>query len=205
MQVSTSILAIKENLNEKIKKLEQTSTDYIHLDVMDHIFVDNESDFSNLDITIPKDVHLMVEDVKKYVEIYKDLNPTYITFHYEVKDDVSKLISYIKNYCKVGLSIKPNTKVEEIIPYLSQVDLVLVMSVEPGYGGQEFLDIAIDKVNKLKKLRDENNYNYLIEVDGGINLETSKLVHNADILVSGSYITNAVNYQEKIQSLKEGI
>lgn len=202
MKISTSILGIKESLDEKIKILEKSNTDLIHLDIMDNIFVDNYSDFSNLKINKNKDIHLMVQSVLPYVDLYSNLNPEYITFHYET-GNVQEKINYIKEKkIKVGLSIKPNTKVEEIVPYLSQIDLVLVMSVEPGYGGQAFLPIAVSKVDQLVNLRKKNNYSYLIEVDGGINPTTAKDL-NADILVVGSYVTSSDDYQKRIVEMKE--
>lgn len=202
MKISTSILGIKENLEEKIKILEKSNTDLIHLDIMDNIFVDNYSDFSNLKINKNKDIHLMVQSVLPYVDLYSNLNPEYITFHYET-GNVQEKINYIKEKkIKVGLSIKPNTKVEEIVPYLNQIDLVLVMSVEPGHGGQAFLPIAVSKVDQLVNLREKNNYSYLIEVDGGINPTTAKDL-NADILVVGSYITSSDDYQKRIVEMKE--
>lgn len=203
MEISTSVLAIKNNLNQKLELLEKTNTDYIHLDVMDNIFVNNYSDFSSFNSSKKLDVHLMVEDVIKYVDIYSKLNPTYITFHYEVAENKNNLINYIRNKnIKVGLSIKPNTSIEEILPYLDKIDLVLVMSVEPGYGGQAFIESSISRVNQLYKLKQENNYNFKIEVDGGINNINAKLL-KADILVVGTYVTNSDNYNEKINLLKE--
>ena len=128
-------------------------------------------------------------------------NPEFITFHYEVNLDIMDIINYIKKFnIKVGLSIKPNTKIEEIIPYLPYLDLVLVMSVEPGLGGQQFIVNSVDKIKKLKELKGD----YLIEVDGGINDSTISLVKDVDIAVIGSYITSG-NYEEKIKSIKEKI
>lgn len=201
MKISTSILGIKDELEKKIKILEKSDTDLIHLDIMDNVFVNNYSDFSKLKINKNIDVHLMVQSVLSYVDLYSNLDPEYITFHYETGNVIDK-INYIKQKnIKVGLSIKPNTAVEEILPYLDKVDLILVMSVEPGLGGQKFLPIAIDKVNQLVKLRYENNYKYLIEVDGGINPETARDL-SADILVVGSFITNAQDYQKKINEMR---
>ena len=129
------------------------------------------------------------------------LNPLFITFHYEINDSIIDVINYIKKFnIKVGLSIKPSTKVEQIIPYLPYLDLVLVMSVEPGAGGQTFIMNTVDKIKKLKELKG----NYLIEVDGGINDNTINLVSDADIIVVGSYITSG-NYEERIKKLKEKI
>ena len=139
--------------------------DYLHLDIMDGIFVNNKNEVINITNKKPLDVHLMVNDVYKYIDIYKNLNPLFITFHYEAVTGVLEVINYIKKFnIKVGLSIKPSTKVEEIIPYLPYLDLVLVMSVEPGQGGQSFIMDTVDKIRKLKELKG----NYLIEVDGGM-------------------------------------
>ncbi len=206
MKISASFLSIKDNLKENIDLLTKCDIDYLHLDIMDGIFVKNKtwdiSEIKNLiNYNKPLDVHLMVSDVYKYVDEYKDLNPEFITFHYEVDLDIMDIINYIKKYnIKVGLSIKPNTKVDEIIPYLPYLDLILVMSVEPGEGGQKFI---IDSVNKIKKLK-ELKGDYLIEVDGGINDSTISLVKDVDIAVIGSYITSG-NYEEKIKSIKEKI
>lgn len=208
MQISASFLSIKENLSDNIKKLDSSNIDYLHLDIMDNLFVPNKTwSFEEarkllLNTTKPKDVHLMVKDVRKYVDAYALIKPAFITFHVEAVKDTLETINYIKSKkIKVGLSIKPNTSVEQIVPYLPYVDLVLVMSVEPGFGGQTFLNSATDKLAELKKIRAEKKYNYVIEVDGGINDKTIKLVSDADIVVVGSYITNFTNYNEQIASL----
>lgn len=208
MQISASFLSIKENLSDNIKKLDSSNIDYLHLDIMDNLFVPNKTwSFEEarkllLNTTKPKDVHLMVKDVRKYVDAYALIKPAFITFHVEAVKDTLETINYIKSKkIKVGLSIKPNTSVEQIVPYLPYVDLVLVMSVEPGFGGQAFLNSATDKLAELKKIRAEKKYNYVIEVDGGINDKTIKLVSDADIVVVGSYITNSTNYNEQIASL----
>lgn len=208
MLLSTSYLSIKEDLEEKLKILDKTSTNYIHVDIMDGHFVPNKTlEFNKLypilnNLNKPLDVHLMVYDAFKYIDNYSKLHPLFITVHYEIEKNVNDVINYIKRKnIKVGLSIKPSTSVNRIIPYLEKVDLVLVMSVEPGMGGQTFIDSSTDKINELKRLRDTNNYNYLIEVDGGINSDTINKALNADIVVSGSFITNSDNYEEQIQKL----
>ena len=208
MKVSTSILSVKDNLKEAIDNLNNTSTDYIHLDIMDGVFVENTTWTADtlrsvlINNTKPLDVHLMVRDVKSYVDSFATLNPEYITFHYEAIDDIDSMINYIKSLgIKVGISIKPNTKIEEIYNYLPKVDLVLVMSVNPGMGGQEFILGTQIKVNGLKEYKLNNNLEYLISVDGGINGDTVKLIRNADIAVSGSFITKN-NYEESINKLK---
>lgn len=208
--ISTSILSIKDNLGENLKKLDLTSTDFMHVDVMDGIFVDNISVSYDVyeelldSCNTPLDVHLMVSDVKKYIDFYRELKPVIMTFHYEAVDNHRDVIDYIRSCgIKVGMSIKPSTKVEEILELLPYLDVVLVMSVEPGAGGQEFIYDSPVKINELDRLRKEKNYSYLIEVDGGVNDITSKLCNNADILVVGSFITNNENYEEQIEKIKK--
>ncbi len=205
MKVSTSILSAKD-LNKCLKELNNTDTDYIHLDIMDGKFVTNKTwhlDDLNLDdITKPIDVHLMVYDVINYVNEFSFINPEYITFHVEAIDNVKETISYIKSLgIKVGISIKPNTKVSEIYEYLPLIDLVLVMSVEPGLGGQEFIESSKEKIDELKDFKINNNLNYLISVDGGINDETVNLAKNADMVVAGSFILKG-DIEKNIEVLK---
>lgn len=208
MKISASFLSIKDNLEENIKILDQTSIDYLHLDIMDGKFVENKTwSFRTIkkllkNTTKNKDVHLMVSDIKKYVKKYIKLKPEIITFHIEAIDNPFEIIKTIKESgIKVGLSIKPNTSVDAIMDYLPYIDIVLVMSVEPGKGGQKFISSVTDKINILNKLREDNNFNYLIEVDGGINESTIKLVDTVDIAVVGSFITNGDNYQQQIDKL----
>lgn len=201
--LSVSVLGIKDNV-DKLLSIDNLGLEYIHLDIMDGLFVSSITDMSNLPLMkTPKDVHLMVEDVKKYVDIYKKYNPEYITFHLEVDDDIDELIDYIHSLgIKVGISIKPNTEVSELQKYLDKVELVLIMSVEPGYGGQSFLMNSVPKVEELYRLRKESGYDYLIEIDGGINSDTIELVPQCDIYVVGSYITSSDDYKTRINSLK---
>ena len=210
VKISTSILGIKENLIENIEKLNKTSTDYIHIDIMDGKFVENTSfDFSTIKkiyekTNKPLDIHFMVKNPYKYIEEYKILNPSYITIHYEI-DNIEKYINQIKqNNIKVGISLKPNTDVEKIFSLLKDIDLVLIMSVEPGYSGQKFIESSLEKVEKLKRYISDKKLNTIIEIDGGINNENAKLCINSgvDILVSGNFITNSNNYEEKIKQLK---
>ena len=175
---------------------------------MDGIFVQNKTwEYNEINKYLEntkhkKDVHLMVKDIKKYVDQFIKLNPDTITFHYEATNKPLEIIEYIKKYnVKVGISIKPETDIERIKPYLKNIDLVLVMSVEPGKGGQQYIENSTNKINELKEIRKEYNYNYLIEVDGGINNKTKEKAKNADILVVGSYITNN-NYEEKVNEFK---
>lgn len=211
MKVSASFLSIENNLKENIKLLDQTNIDYLHLDIMDGKFVSNKTwNFRELNNILDgtkhlKDIHLMVKDVKKYIRKYKKLKPEYITFHLEATKTPLKIINILKKSdIKVGISIKPNTNVEDLRPYLSMIDLVLIMSVEPGKGGQEFISSSIDKINYLDNLRNEKGFKYLIEVDGGINDFNYHLLkaNNVDIIVVGSFITNSNNYQEQIDKLK---
>ena len=206
MKISASFLSIKDNLKENIKRLTKTDIDYLHLDIMDGCFVKNKTwnieqikDLINYEK--PLDIHLMVDDIYKYVDEFQTLKPVYLTFHYEINCDIMKVINYIKKYnIKVGISIKPETDIEQILPYLPYVDLVLIMSVEPGTGGQSFITNTIDKIRKLQAI----DGNFLIEVDGGINIDTIDFVKNVDIIVVGSYITDG-DYEQRIKNIKERI
>ena len=218
VEVSTSILNVKkENAIATIYNLEVAKTDYFHIDVMDGKFVEKDTteimheycgsikQISNL----PLDVHLMVEDVKSYIDSFIPYNPNIITFHIEAckeKQEVLDLIKYVKeNNIKVGLSIKPNTKVEEILEFLPYIHLVLIMTVEPGYGGQKLIPDTIDKVKELKEYIDKNNIDIDIEVDGGIYLDNKEELKEAgaNIIVAGSAIVNAKDYKEVIDKIKE--
>lgn len=210
MKISASFLSIKNNIEENIVLLDQTNIDYLHVDIMDGKFVKNKTwKFKIINDLLKntskgKDVHLMVKNVRKYINKFKKLNPEYITFHLEASKNCLKLIKLIKKYgIKAGISIKPNTSVELLKPYLPYLDLVLVMSVEPGMGGQLFIDASIDKINELNMLREKNGYKYLIEVDGGINDVNAKELKqsNVDIAVVGSFITNSDDYQSQINKL----
>ena len=205
IKISPSILS-SNNRIETIKKLNNTNCDYIHIDSMDGIFVPNTQMPINEVIelekttTKPLDVHLMIENPIHYIEQLKNKNIEYITIHLEINQDIDKLINKIKslNY-KVGISIKPKTNVKELIPYLDKIDLVLIMSVEPGFGGQKFMP---ESLNKAKEIRKYNN-NITIEIDGGINdTNINEIKKYVNIAVVGSYITNKDNYQEAINNLK---
>ena len=217
VEISTSILSVKkEDALGTFYNLEVAKTDYFHIDVMDGKFVkqdttevmqeycNNIKQISNL----PLDVHLMVEEVKSYVDAFIPYEPNIITFHLEAcrdKEEVLNIIKYIKeNNIKVGISIKPNTKVEEIFEFLPLVHLVLVMTVEPGYGGQKLIPETIDKVKALKAYISENNIDIDIEVDGGINLENKEILKQAgaNIIVAGSSIINSKDFKETIEKFK---
>lgn len=217
VEVSTSILSVKkENILGTIYNLETAKTDYFHIDVMDGKFVEQNTNelmqgyCSNIKqiSNLPLDVHLMVQDVKTHIDSYIPFQPNIITFHIEAcknKEEILNLIKYIKdNGIKVGLAIKPNTKIEEIYEYLPLIHLVLVMTVEPGYGGQKLIPETIEKVKELKKYTDENNIDIDIEVDGGVNLENKEELKEAgaNIIVAGSYIINSEDYGEVIINIK---
>lgn len=210
-KIAVSILTIQGRLIDIIKKLEQTDADYFHIDIMDGKFVPNRSftfgEIKKLSKYTTKklDVHLMVDNPIKYIEDYATLDLEYLTFHYEAVKDPELVIESIQNYgLKVGLSINPKTKVSKIKPLLPLVDQVLVMSVEPGKGGQQFLENSLEKITELNELRLKNNYNYIISVDGGINSDNSHLIKElgVDLIVVGAYICLKDNYQEAINELR---
>jgi ribulose-phosphate 3-epimerase len=201
IKVAPSILAANfNNLLDEVKSVE--SADYLHIDVMDGHFVPNISlgacVYKGLknQVDLVFDVHLMIKDPKKYALDLIKAGADILTFHYEAldtKQEIHELIDFIhNNNTKVGISIKPNTKVEVLDEFLDKVDLVLVMSVEPGFGGQSFIPTALDKISYLKNKKINENKKYEIEVDGGINKETSKLCVDAgvEVLVAGTYIYN---------------
>ena len=205
MKISTSILN-SNNRIDSVVKLNRTNTSYIHIDVMDGKFVkDKQFDIKeikglNIVSNNKLDIHLMVENPNNYIKELSNMNIEYITFHIEVDNDINKIISSIKDLgYKVGLAIKPNTDINKLKPYLDKIDLILVMSVEPGKGGQPFLETTPPRINEIKELIQDKNI--LIEVDGGINEETIQKIPNADIAVSGSYIINSDNYYRQIEKL----
>lgn len=209
MKLSASILSIQHDIDikEKISVLTNGSIDYLHLDIMDGQSVQNKTwECNEILPLLPKnyknlDVHLMVNDVKKYISDFALLNPIYITFQLEATDNTLEIINLIKGHnIKVGIAIKPNTPIDSLRKYLGLIDLVLVMSVEPGLGGQKFLDNSTKRIEELYNIREKNNYKYVIEVDGGINDKTINYCQKCDIVVVGSYITNGI-YEEQIKSL----
>lgn len=206
MKISASFLSIRQDLKTNIQRLCHTDIDYLHLDIMDGQFVLNKTWCKEelepiLDDTKPLDIHLMVEDVYAYIDEFASFHPVYLTFHYETLDVLEKIAYIHSKGCLAGVSIKPQTDVTLLQPYLPFLDLVLVMSVEPGYGGQSFLENSVSKIEWLYQMRKENGYSYVIEVDGGINDKTISKVAKADIAVVGSFITNG-NYEENVQKLK---
>lgn len=218
MEISTSILSIEnENIVQTFYDIEVAKTDYFHIDVMDGKFVKQDTSNKMLESAetlkhisnVPLDIHLMVEDVESYVEEYLPLEPRIITIHYESfknKNEINQIIQKIKSEgIKVGISIKPNTQVEEIKEFLPYINLVLVMTVEPGYGGQTLIQECVKKIIQLKQYAENYNLEYFIEADGGINLDTINQVKEAgcDIAVVGTAIVNEENKKEIIKKLKE--
>lgn len=217
MEISTSLLNVnEEKIVKTIYDLEVAHTDYFHIDVMDGRFVENDTsekmrkfaEYLNQITNIPMDVHLMVTNIKEYIDSYLIFNPHIITFHYEAcknKEEVEKYISYIKeNNCKVGLAIKPNTKIEEIKEFLPKLNLLLIMSVEPGKGGQVFIPQTISKIKEATVVIEELNLETEIEVDGGINLENSKKLkeEGTNIAVAGTAIIGSKDYKYTIKNMK---
>ena len=198
IQISPSILSADfSQLGSEIKKLEQGGADLIHVDVMDGHFVPNLTIgppvIKNLRkyTKLPFDVHLMISPVHKYIENYAEAGADIITIHPEATDNLKESINLIKKFGKkVGVSLNPKTEIKTLIDEVENIDLVLVMSVNPGFGGQKFMPEVLDKIKELKKIKDEGKYHFDIEVDGGINFSNSKIVleAGANILVSGTTV-----------------
>lgn len=210
VKISASLLSARDNLEKTIEEINNLNIDYIHLDIMDGKFVPNTSfTYEEIKTIIssinkPLDVHLMVKNIDEYIYDYAMLNTEYITFHYETIHSL-KTIKKIKEYgIKCGIAIKPNTNVEEIYDLLPYIDLVLVMSVEPGMGGQKFIEGSQLKLEKLKEKIKSLDLHVLISVDGGINDITAELCKQSgvDILVIGSALTNNDNKREFVNNVK---
>ena len=214
IKISPSILSADfSQLGKEIKKLEDGGADLIHVDVMDGHFVPNLTigppvikSLRNY-TKLPFDVHLMISPVHKYINNFAEAGSDTITIHPEATENLNQSITLIKELNKkVGVSLNPNTKINLIESQLDNIDLVLVMSVFPGFGGQKFIPETIKKIKDLKKIKEDNNYSFDIEVDGGINFSNSKDVINAgaNILVSGTTIfkENNGNVKKNIETLK---
>ena len=212
IQISPSILSADfSQLGKEIKRLEDGGADFIHVDVMDGHFVPNLTigppviKALKKNCSIKFDVHLMISPVHKYIEAYSDAGADIITIHPEATNDLSASISKIKELKKkVGVSLNPETKVEVIKDYLDKIDLVLIMSVNPGFGGQKFMPKVLDKIKELKKIQKDKNIDFDIEIDGGINFENSKIAieAGANILVSGTTIFKSNNGDIKKISIR---
>lgn len=220
VEISTSILDVeKENATRTFYNIETAHTDYFHIDIMDGRFVEKNTYEKMKDYTttikqisnIPLDMHFMTYFVKDNIEQFIDLEPNIITFHIEAvknKEEAFEIIKYIKeNNSRVGIAIKPETDIKEVFEYLPYIHMVLVMTVEPGLGGQKFMTNTVEKIKQLKEYIDKNEIEIDIEVDGGINNETAALSKEAgaNILVSGAYILKSNDYKEAINNLKKYI
>ena len=215
IKISPSILSADfSQLGNEIKKLEDGGADLIHVDVMDGHFVPNLTIGPPVIKTLrkytklPFDVHLMISPVHKYIKDFSDAGADIITFHPEATENIKETISLIKSLKKiVGVSLNPNTEIDIIQNNLKDIDLILVMSVYPGFGGQKFIPDVLKKIKTLKEIKVKNNYIFDIEVDGGINFSNSKDVLNAgaNILVSGTTIfkENEGNIKKNIETLKK--
>ena len=214
IQISPSILSADfSQLRDEIKRLEEGGADMIHVDVMDGHFVPNLTIGPPVIKSLKKhssilfDVHLMISPVHKYIGSYSDAGADIITIHPEATDDLNSSILKIKELNKkVGVSLNPETKIDAILSVLDKIDLVLIMSVNPGFGGQKFMPEVLNKIKELKKIQKEKSLNFDIEIDGGINFENSKaaIEAGANILVSGTTIfkSNNGDIKKNIELLK---
>lgn len=211
MLVSASFLSSKD-IPKFLTKLNDTDINYIHVDVMDGVYVKNKtmpfremrhiSDYTSKRL----DVHLMVKNPLKYIPDYASLNTEYITIHKDIEDDLLTCLKEIKSYyIKTGIALKEEDEIKDIIPYLPYIDLLLIMSVTPGAGGQGFQENSILKMKEVQVLKMEysKDFSFIVSVDGGINVDTITKVNNyVDMVVSGSYLSNSTNLQETIATLR---
>ena len=211
MLVSASFLSSKD-IPKFLTKLNDTDINYIHVDVMDGVYVKNKtmpfremrhiSDYTSKRL----DVHLMVKNPLKYISDYASLNTEYITIHKDIEDDLLTCLKEIKSYyIKTGIALKAEDEIKDIIPYLPYIDLILIMSVTPGAGGQTFQEEAVSKMKEAQILKKEysKDFSFIVSVDGGINADTITKVNNyVDMVVSGSYLSSSTDLQEAIDTLR---
>ena len=211
-KVAPSILAADfSRLGEDVKDVCTRGIDYLHVDIMDGAFVPNISfgpdvmKSMNSIATVPYDVHLMIDKPDRYIEKFITDNTQFITVHYEACDDLAATIKHIKEAgAKAGVSIKPGTAPEVLDDFLADIDLILVMSVEPGFGGQKFMDSCLPKIEYYKNKREQCGYDYVIEVDGGVGSANAHLVRDAgiDIIVAGSAVFKAADRTAEVAAIK---
>lgn len=211
--ISPSVLSCDfANIQRDVEMINQSTADWFHVDVMDGVFVPNISfgfpvvSAIKKHATKPLDVHLMIVNPDQYIEEFKNAGADWLTVHYEACTHLHRTIQVIKSHgMKAGVALNPHTPVAVLEDIIQELDLVLIMSVNPGFGGQKFISHALDKVKKLKELIVKSESKALIEVDGGVNLETGKqlLEAGADALVAGSFVFNSENPTQTVQALKD--